>query len=356
MSTTYYSLKVKALNKTTADSLTVKFEIPDDLKSIFQYKAGQYLTIKTSINGIEDLRSYSLNSAPNEAFPEITIKRVKGGKISNYLNDNLKVGDSLEVLPPQGRFIWTENNEAENVFLFAAGSGVTPVMAIAKNILQNSPSTKVHMLYGNRTEDDIIFKQELEGLMQKYPGKIHIEHTLTNGKSFPPWKKWKGRKGRVDASNTLWFLSERNTGNKNAEAYICGPGNMNTLVAEALKKAGINESSIFYEDFYDKSEKPASGSAKTGDGAQLTAEIDGQKYSVNVKNDQTLLEALQDTDADAPFSCESGYCGTCIAKLKSGKAEMRSCMALSDDEIADGYILTCQAIPLSDTVEVEYED
>jgi len=369
MSNTFHSLKVAEVTTQTDDAVTVSFEIPEELKETFSYKQGQYLTLKFDINGEEVRRSYSMSSCPLEDQLAVTVKRVPQGKASNFIYDQIRPGSQVEVMPPEGRF-YTEldADQRKTYYLFGAGSGITPLMSHIKTILEEEPQSEVKLLYGNRNEDSIIFKEELEQLQQRYQGQLQVEHILSQphrvkakgiAGMFSKGKiEWPGRVGRIDGKQVLRFLQEQPQRDGEAEYFICGPGTMIDNVKAALLEQGVNKKKVHTESF-GTSESPKKEAAKTAttasDNSQVTVHLDGQEFTVEVPEEKSILDVLLEQKYDPPYSCTSGACSSCMAKVINGSVRMDACYALDDEEVAEGYILTCQSHPTTPTLEITYE-
>jgi len=351
----FYPLKIVQIDKPIDSASTLTFELPQHLHDKFNYQPGQHLIIELTINNETIRRTYSLNSCPfNEEALQVTVKRVKDGLVSNYINDQLKVGDSLKVMSPQGRFFAEiQPQDYKTYFLFAAGSGITPILSILKSVLEVTKFSTVNLLYGNTNQNTIIFKDELAALQKKHSQRLNIVHTLSDPKVWTSWKSWKGKIGRIDPNLVEWFINEHPPVAQNTEYYICGPGAMNTNVQTTLVNLDVPKSCIFIEQFGGEIEE-VNADIIAYDNAQLTATLNGKSHQLYIKKGQTILQALKAANIEPPYSCESGVCGTCVAQLKQGKAEMKSCMALTDEDIEKGYVLTCQALPVSEKVELEF--
>ncbi len=355
----FFPLKVIELENTTKDSVVVSFDVSQDLYETFDYKPGQYLTLRFNVKGEEVRRSYSLCSSPMLEEPlRIGVKRVKDGLVSNHINDQLKVGDTVNVMPPDGRFfVDIAKENYKTYYLFAAGSGITPILSILKSVLYTEEHSFVHMLFGNRNEESIMFKEELKKLQKAYPDRLLLKHTLSRPKSewsdlWTSKKEKRHRKGRVDAACVKWFINEFPPYAQNAEYYICGPGTMIENTKKALQENDVPDNRIFTESF---------GTATTDDGskgfdnARLVASLDGEIVKATIPEGKTLLRTLIEAGKEPPYSCEGGVCATCICKLKKGKVHMKNNLALDDKEVSQGYILSCQSVPLTPEVEIAYE-
>jgi len=363
MSKSFHKLAVKNLTKETPDSTTLTFDIPAELKDKFQYTQGQYLTLKTDLNGQEIRRSYSMCSSPLEADLSVTVKKVPGGKMSTHLHQNVKVGDVLEVMEPAGRF-YTElhADNKKNYYLVGAGSGITPLMSILKTILEKEPMSFVFLLYGNRNEDYIIFNDELDQLQKRYQGQLHVTHILSQPKRekkggigglFSKGKiNWTGKTGRIDGTVMKKFLQDQTPRHKDSEFFLCGPGGMIDSVKQELLAEGFDKKNIHREYFtVDEPTTTSEGFA----GAKAIVTLDGKKHEVTVPKGKHILTALMDNKVDAPYSCTSGACSTCMAKLTKGSVKMDACYALDDSEVENGFILTCQSHPTTEVVELTFD-
>jgi len=355
MASRTYPLIVKAIDINTVDTKTISFEIPTHLKAEYDYEPGQYLTIELNINGKRERRAYSMSSSPlTDVYPAVTVKRLTGGLVSNYLNDNVLVGTELAVLPPHGEFTVDLNPENKtHYFLFGAGSGITPLMSMVKSILQIEPQSKISLLYGNRQQDSIIFYDELNQLRNNNPDRLNIIYTLSQPKGL-----WFGETGRIDTTKVKNIL-DLYAGDALPKQYLlCGPGDMIKLVEETLLTAGIQESFIKKEFFVLPSkEKTVSQetNANTGKDFEVTIKVDRTSHTIKVGSHETILDAALDADIDVPFSCMSAACSTCRAKLESGTVSMEDDEILSKKEKAQNYILSCQAHATSEGVVVNFD-
>lgn len=352
---TIHTLKISEIKQEIPDAVSVAFELPMELYDEFDFKAGQYLTLQFNINGEQVRRSYSLCSSPVTDEPlRIGVKRVKGGLVSNHINDNLKVGDTVEVLAPDGRFFADcQEGNYKTYYLFSAGSGITPILSILKTVLYTEQKSYVHMIYGNRNEESIMFRKELDALQEEFADRLIIVHCLSKPKS--NWfttTDFEYRKGRVDAEAIKWFVDNYPPYAQNVEYYICGPGKMIENTEKALQQIDVPKERIFVESFGGAKEENNVTSVAN---AKLSATIYGQKAETTIEEGKTVLRALLDAGFDPPYSCEGGVCSTCMCKVTKGTVAMKNNMALTDKEVADGYVLSCQSVPTSEEVEVEYK-
>lgn len=360
-----HPLRVKAITRETPEACSVTFDIPPSLRSVFAFKAGQYLTLETSIDGEDVRRAYSICTAPTESDLAVTVKEVHGGKMSTYINAKLKVGDTLQVLPPTGNFVVEPDHDQRRYHvLIAAGSGITPIMSMIKTILEDEPMSECHLLYGNRNENTIIFKDQLDHLSTKYKGQLHTTHVLSKpvlhrqkgigGFFKAPVPHWKGATGRITTDRLEDYLRDHDIPRQKAHYYICGPGNMIQQMDNHLSQSIEQKSQIHVEYF---SAPATDGEAPMTPGAgTVHVTLKGQQHVIEVPASRAILDVLIDLGVDPPYSCSSGACSTCMALVTQGQVSMDACFALDDDEIEDGYVLTCQAHPQSSEVHLSFDE
>lgn len=355
----FHNLLVKDIDKQTKDSVKITFDIPADVKDDFKYVAGQYLTIKKNINGEDLRRSYSICTAPEEDTISIAVKKVEDGRFSSFAVDELKVGDALEVMHPTGNFIYnpTQNSKGQVVF-FAAGSGITPVMSHIKHLLKTYPDIQIVLFYGNRNFESIIFREELEGIKNKYLTRFALYHVFTKEKIGVPIQY-----GRIDGEKCQRF-SGKFFDPENTDAYLlCGPAEMIFSVKDALIGLGVDTSKIHFELFNTdgiiaKSKESQAIIDPKNDGlaSNVSIKMDGDIFEFSVGyNGINLLDAALENGADLPYACKGGVCSTCKAKLTEGDVSMDLNYALEPDELEAGYILLCQAHPRSEKISVDFD-
>ncbi len=367
MSLHFHSLKVADIIRETQDTVSIAFEVPESLKQNFAYKSGQYLNLKFNINGKEARRSYSISSCPGkDEYITVTCKKVRDGLVSNYINDTLKKGDTVDVMDPAGHFfVETAEDNKLHYVLIGAGSGITPLVSILQTVLIKEKGSKVTLLYGNRNEENIIFKDKLIKLENEFSERLNIVYSISQ-----PGSSWQGAKGRLagDYLNKL-LKSSVTTDVRNALFFLCGPGEMIEGAESALISMGVFPGNIHREYFttpvttskeqtmVDVEENKVEEKVieASSDIESVTVILDDEEHIVPLALGQNILDAAMEIDLDPPYSCQSGICSTCRAKLISGKVRMDEREGLTEEEIKEGYILTCQSHPLTNDVKVVYD-
>jgi len=351
----FYPFTIKDIQRPTEDSVSLIFDVPEDLKQAFQYKPGQHLTIKKDIDGEEVRRSYSLCSSPVEEHMAVAIKRVEGGRFSNYACDHLRPGDEVELMPPTGHFTTTLDPSHEKLYLFfASGSGITPVISLIKTILHEEPESHAILFYGNRTASSIIFKDELEALKNRFLGRLSFHHVLSQEKHETDLFSGRISADKVSAFSKVYFDPAEVD-----DVFICGPEQMMLNTREALQSNGISEDRIHVELFTSpvgklgEDKKPHKTHASKH--AEITVIIDGTEIPFPYDGNQSVLDAANEHGADLPFSCKGGVCSTCVAKLEEGEVEMDANYALEPDEVEAGLVLTCQSFPKTDKIVLNFD-
>ena len=349
----FHSLKVKEIVKETNDTVSVSFQVPEDLKEAYAFTPGQYLTLKLTINNEEQRRSYSICSSSAEDIT-VAVKRVENGLVSSYLNEVLKENDEIEVMTPEGNFTLETDQAKKRKFVgFAAGSGITPIMSMIKELSMDETETVFTLFYSNKMESDVIFKHQLDQLAGD---NLKINYIYTRQKLNNPLLE-----GRIDKSKAAELI-KADLSCLNADAfYLCGPEEMIFNVKSALEEFGVLKTKIKFELFTTPvlmAEKPKQQEADENfDGEALVTVIyDDEEIDFNLNKDgDTILDAAMDNDVDVPFSCKGAVCCTCKAKVTEGKVTMDANYALSDQEVEDGYVLACQSHPASAKVTLDFD-
>lgn len=343
---TSFPLSIQHIERLTPSSVAISFDVPSEHAAAFSYVSGQYLSLETNINGKQVRRAYSLCSSPSEQSLTVGIKKVKEGVFSTFANERLSVGDTLNVFPPEGRFTYTAQ-ENDHLFLVAAGSGITPIFSILKTALSESSSTTIDLLYGNKNPNETLFLEELKALEQKHAErlKIHWVYSQSN--------ESEALFGRIDSGVVQFALNKlRRTPN---DVFLCGPEGLIETAKESLLQKGIQEDKIHFELF---TSAPASAPSESSSKGEVKLELlcDDENYSIKTTQAKTLLDAALQNKIDVPYSCQGGVCCSCIAKVTSGSAKMENNQILTDDEIEEGLVLTCQAFPASEHVKIDFDD
>ncbi|NND80240.1 MAG: ferredoxin--NADP reductase [Maribacter sp.] len=346
----FYTLTVKNIKPLTPTSVAITFTIPKELKQVFAFLPGQYITLKKEIKGKELRRAYSISSSPQRDYMTIGVKRVDKGGFSEYANKELKVGDELDVMPPEGRFIFKRSDGPKNIAAFAAGSGITPIMSIIKAVLGSHPNNKFVLVNGNKSNKETMFYKDLVKLQLEYANRFFIY--FTNSKTPEEGSLF----GRIDTSTVNYALKNKHKDTHFDSFYLCGPEDMIHLVSNALQENGIEKEKIYFE-LFTASETIAETAPATLDGkTQVTIKLDDEEFSLTMGKNDIVLDTVLKENIDAPYSCQGGVCSSCIARITEGKAEMVKNQILTDGEIEEGLILTCQAKPMTPTLTVDYDD
>ena len=355
----FYQLKIKDIRQETADCVSIAFDLPPQYAEVFSFKQGQYLTLKTTINGEEIRRSYSICTAPSDNDLRIAIKEIEKGIFSTHANRLLKKGDILEIMPPMGNFFTTlsegtpteQNGHQKHYVFFAAGSGITPIISNIKAILKTEPLSNCTLIYGNKHVSSIIFKEDIEALKNTNLGRFQVFNVLSRERTESDLLY-----GRLDKTKIELFLNKIPNLQNADEFFSCGPIEMTEAVKSILKKRGISENKIHFELFNAPKSKVKKGQILKDSTASLaTVKIDGLTIAVPIERGQSILDAAQLIGADLPFACKGGVCCTCRAKLIEGEIEMLVNYALTKEEMAAGFILTCQAVPKTARVVVDFD-
>ncbi len=356
MSAHFHPLRVVEVVPETADANSIRFDVPPQLRDSFEFKAGQHLTLKAEIGGEEVRRNYSLCTTPDSGDWMVTVKRIPDGLFSNWVGDRLKAGDTLDVMPPHGSFTTELNATARrHVVGIAGGSGITPVMSLLRTILKAEPESRFTLFYGNRDSSSIIFLEELARLKDRYLGRLQLFHFLD------------AEEGDVDLFNGMLDRSRLDEAIDRlidlpadvADWFICGPGPMMDSAESALIDRDIERGRIHIERFTADRPKESllkdmAGLQTKASGLTVSVTLDGRTRKVPFSEDN-ILDSARAAGLPAPFACKAGVCATCRAKVVSGKVEMAARYGLTDEEVEDGYILTCQSVPAGEGVAVDYD-
>ena len=356
MSLHFHPLKIKEVKKETVDCVSILFDIPDNLKEQFVYTQGQNVTIKSTINGEEVRRSYSLCSSPLQNEFRIAVKKVDGGLFSTYANDNLRAGDELELMPPIGKFYVDLNpTNKKNYVGFAAGSGITPLLSIIKTTLLTEPNSSFTLVYGNRNSQSIIFKEELNAIKNKFLTRFQLIHILSREKMDADINT-----GRIDAFKCNKLFDSILSINAD-EFFVCGPEEMIFSVKNFLEDRFVDPKKIHFELFTPTKKKHPNTSVQytvndNSPKSSITVKLDGRSFDFDLPfNGQNILDAALQQGADMPYACKGGVCCTCKAKLIEGEVDMEVSWGLEHEEIEQGFILTCQAHPKTERVVVDFD-
>lgn len=347
----FYTLTIKDIQKETDKAVTIAFKVPDNLKDTFAFKAGQYITLKTSINGNEIRRDYSLCVSPKSNDLKVAVKAVENGTFSVYANNELKAGDTLDVAPPKGRFVFEPNDKkTKNIALFAAGSGITPILSIIKCALEEEIYSKVILVYGNKTTKDTMFLNELLELQHQYKDRFSIQFVFSQADEDDAIF------GRIEKSTVNYVMKNKHKHIDVDAYYLCGPEGMIHAVKDVLTEHDIPEDTVHYELFKAAKVDDTISETLSEGNTRITVIVDDEETAFEMSQKRNILEAALDEDLDVPYSCQGGICSSCIARIKEGEATMRQNNILTDSELAEGLILTCQAHPTTPKIVVDYDD
>jgi ring-1,2-phenylacetyl-CoA epoxidase subunit PaaE len=346
----FHKLTIKDIRRETPSAVSIAFEVPENLREDFKFTAGQYINIKTDFEGQDIRKAYSICSAPDSGELRVAIKAVKNGGFSVFANEKLAIGDTMEVGIPEGKFIFEpQAGRQRNYAAFAAGSGITPILSIAQSVLNSEPDSSFVLVYGNRTPQETIFHDFLHELQQKYVGRFFVHYVFSQAKAD------EALFGRIERSTVNFVLKNKHKEKEFAKFYLCGPEEMIKTVNEVLRESNVPEKSIKFELFTTpiaekKIEENLDGQTK------ITVLVDDEETTFIMSQQMTILDAALKQGIDAPYSCQGGICSSCMARISGGTAEMRKNAILTDGEIAEGLILTCQAHPTSAEIHIDFDD
>ena len=357
MSVSFHSLEVAETVPETADAMSIRFDVPEELREAFRFKPGQHLTLKAEIGGEEVRRNYSLCVAPQDDQVKVTVKRIAGGIFSNWANERLKPGDRIDVMPPHGSFTWDFVPGASNHYVgFAGGSGITPILSLLKTALTTEPDSRFTLFYGNRDSQSVIFLEELARLKNRFMGRLEVHHFLAEESE--DIELFNGMLDRAKCDEVLTHLIEPADV---AAFFICGPGPMMDAAEEALAGQGVPRDKVHIERF--TAGRPSAAMEaqmqalqSKAQGLTMMVTLDGRKRRVAFDAGAgNILDSARKAGLPAPYACKAGVCATCRARVVSGEVEMAARYGLSDEEVAAGYVLTCQSVPKGEGVELDYD-
>ncbi len=366
MSVDFHPLRVRAVRPDTAEAVVVAFDVPEALRDVFSFTQGQYLTLRKTIDGQDMRRSYSICAGVDDGELLVGVRKVNGGVFSNWINQNLAPGDEISVMAPQGRFfVAIEPNEARHHVGIAGGSGITPILSTMKTVLARELNSRFTLIYGNRHIGSTMFKEDIEDLKNKYLARFVVHHVFSDEQTDADLNR-----GMMDRAKIGDFLTRVVRPETIAHAFVCGPFQMNDEAEAALLAAGVAQERIHIERF--GVAQPSTGS-DAGDGSRVGAVVheaqpgdaqqarivivrDGIRREISFRKEQpSILDAASAEGLEVPYSCTSGVCGTCRAKLLEGRVRMERNFALDKKEVSAGFVLTCQAHPLTDRVVLSFD-
>ncbi|MEP1094484.1 MAG: 1,2-phenylacetyl-CoA epoxidase subunit PaaE [Cyclobacteriaceae bacterium] len=350
----FHTLKVKSISRPTDESVAVSFEIPDSLKDDFEFTQGQHITLKKVIAGEDTRRTYSLCTCPLDEKIEVAIKKLDKGRFSTFANDELKVGDKLEVMPPHGSFYTQlDPNNQKTYVAFVAGSGITPILSIIETTLRSEPKSDFILFFGNRKTSTIIFHERLEALKNKFMGRLSLYHILSDERQDSELFNGIIDAEKIDRFSSLFFDV------KSADDFFtCGPEPMMLTVRDTLKELGVSEEKIHLELFTSPVGKLGEAKVEVEHEkaqSEITVVLDGISTSFPYNSKESILDVAFQNGADLPYACKGGVCSTCVARVEEGEVEMEINYALEPDELERGLVLTCQSRPKTEKVKLTFD-
>lgn len=353
----FHRLRVAEVKRETPDAVSVRFELPETLRETFAFRAGQHLTFRREFDGEEVRRNYSVCVSPSEGVLKIGVKKIAGGVFSGWVNDELKAGDELEVMPPHGSFCWNFDPDARREYVaFAGGSGITPILSLMKTALATEPNSRFTLFYGNRNSFGVMFLEEIAGLKDRYIDRLSVFHFLEEEE-----EEIELFNGRLDTAKVQKVLTTLVKPRDVDAFFICGPGPMMDAVEEALLAKNVEKPRILIERFTTGPLSAAQAAAaraleEKAAGLKMSVTLNGRRMQVAFDPEKhSILDNVRAAGLPAPFACKGGVCATCRAKVTAGEVSMKVNYGLSEQEIAEGYVLTCQATPLTEGVALTYD-
>ena len=346
----FYKLTIKEVKRETPDAISVVFNIPNELAPFYKFTAGQYVNLKLTLDGQEIRRAYSICSSPKSGELRISIKAIQNGFFSTFANKQLAVGNIIEVGTPEGRFTFEPNPSNQKTYgAFVAGSGITPVMSILQTVLEEDPNSSFVLVYGNKSPESTIFYDKLNELHNKYTGRFFLYYVFSQA-------KLDGHLfGRIERASVNFVLKNKHKEFDFENFYLCGPNEMISQVKDILKENTVSEDKIKFELFTTAETEKKIEQNQDGQ-CRVTVLLDDEETTFVIPSGTVILDAVLKQGIDAPYSCQGGICSPCIGKITHGSAEMKKNAILTDKEVADGFILTCQAVPTSSEIYVDYDD
>lgn len=347
----FHLLTIKEIKKETQNAVSIVFDVPTELKNEFTFIAGQYINIKKELAGKELRRAYSICSAPNSNELRVAVKAVDNGTFSVFSNTILNEGDTLEVQKPEGKFVLkTAENNSKNYLAIAAGSGITPIMAMLKATLTEEPNSTFTLIYGNKTVAETIFKNEIDSLQNSFPNRLNVQYVYSQE------EQENALFGRIDKANINYVVKNKLKNVTFDNAFLCGPEAMIHLAIDVLTENNFNEKNIYFELFSTPVTSEEKATQNFEGFSEITVVVDDEETTFKMDAKTSILSAALKEGLDAPYSCQGGICSSCLAKVTEGTAKMEKNAILSDSEIEEGLVLTCQAHPTSQKITVDYDD
>jgi ring-1,2-phenylacetyl-CoA epoxidase subunit PaaE len=345
----FHNLKIKEIVKETFNAVSILFDVPSDLQKTYAFTAGQYVTVRTKVNNKTIRRAYSICSSEKSGDLRIAIKAIKNGVFSNYAFQSLNIGDSLDVTPPEGSFkLKTEHKALKNYLGFAAGSGITPILSMIKTVLENEPKSTFTLVYGNKSSQETIFKEELDALAQKFIARLNIQYVYSQ-------EELKGSEfGRIEKATVHTIVREKFNHLRFDEAFLCGPEEMIQTVSKTLSEDGFLKENIHFELFVSSSNTKEV--TKREGVSEITVLVDDEETTFSMDKNDTLLAASLRNNLDVPYSCQGGVCSSCMCKVTEGKARMTSNSILSESDLEEGLVLSCLAHPTTEKITIDFDD
>jgi ring-1,2-phenylacetyl-CoA epoxidase subunit PaaE len=345
----FYKLAIKEIIRETADAVSILFNVPEELQSNYSFVAGQYVNLKVTLDGQEIRRAYSICAAPQSGELRIAVKSVKNGFFSKFANEKLSVGNVIEVGTPEGKFTFEPKADRQkNYAAFVAGSGITPVFSIIKSVLEEEPNSTFVLVYGNKSEKDTIFHNQLHDLQLQYVGRLFVQYVYSQSTAD------NALLGRIDHTTVNYVLKSKHAEMEFSKYFLCGPEEMIEIVTAALKENNVSDSDIKFELFSTSSSGSKADVGASGH-TSISILVDDEETTFEMSQQQTVLEAALKQGLDVPYSCQGGICSSCICKITEGAAEMKKNQILTDAEVAEGLTLACQAYPTTATIKIDFD-